>query len=450
MRPIPLVFEPCVPIHVPELPLPEAVRFAAPGIHDFAGRRRLSIYYVIHQFYPDGFTGTEKFVLHMARVMLQRGHRVKVITYSARGLEEFPHDHGNVVHKEYDYEGVPVLAFRHKMFDPVQTSGVGHPDLFAFASFICMQERPDLLHIGHPMRGLEWMAAALQAGIPYIVTLTDFWFICPKSTLVRNNGQLCEGPENGEACSLHCQISEAQARLQSHTALLRAARKILAPSAFVASMMNSVLPDVHVEVISHGIRYETIVPNRRRYKTRSRRPLVLIFAGYLAPHKGAHVIIEALTTIPAAQIRLKIYGAGDEEYVRKLQAAAAVDPRVELCGPYTEHDIHRMYLEADVSIVPSLVYENYPLVLHEALASHVPAIVSGAGGMAEKVWNGVNGFTFRMGDVKHLARRIVQLVRRPNVLNVFKTNIRTMPIPSVDHEASAYESIYYIYSEDSV
>lgn len=41
--------------------------------------------------------------------------------------------------------------------------------------------------------------------------------------------------------------------------------------------------------------------------------------------------------------------------------------------------------EIDVLIVPSIWYENYPLILHEALVCNVPVITSNIGGMAEKL-----------------------------------------------------------------
>jgi len=49
--------------------------------------------------------------------------------------------------------------------------------------------------------------------------------------------------------------------------------------------------------------------------------------------------------------------------------------------------------EIDVLIVPSIWYENYPLILHEALVCNVPVITSNIGGMAEKISDGFNGYT---------------------------------------------------------
>lgn len=438
------VFEPSVPVDVPQLPLPRVSHYDPQPDADASSYRRLNILYIVHQFYPDTFTGTEKFVMNIARAMFQKGHRVKVFTYSLRGLDEHSYDHGSVVHREYDYEGVPVSAYRHKEIDPSQKFEIGNPDLIAFAEQVITQEKPDILHIGHPMRGMEFMQTSLRLGVPYIVTLTDFWFICPKSIMTHTNRNLCAGPENGEACRVHCQISGVQQRLDTYGTLLKSARKVLAPSVFLASMLKYVLPDLQVEVLNHGMRYETIGRNEKIYQPGN--PLVFMYAGSLAPHKGVHLILEALMMVPSERIRLKIYGAGDAAYTEKLRQAAFHDKRVELCGQYSESDIHRIYQDIDVAIVPSLWYENYPLVLHEALASNVPVLASGAGGMAEKVENDINGYTFRVGDARHLAERIKLLLDQPTLLNTFKSNMRNIPIPTVEQEANAYETIYYTHS----
>jgi glycosyltransferase involved in cell wall biosynthesis len=116
---------------------------------------------------------------------------------------------------------------------------------------------------------------------------------------------------------------------------------------------------------------------------------------------------------------------------------------VELCGLYAEADIQQIYQDADIAIVPSVWYENYPLVLHEALACHVPVLTSNVGGMAEKVKDGINGFTFRVGDASHLAERIKELLNNPSLLNIFKSNMNQIHIPAVEQEAYLYESIYF-------
>ncbi|WP_223067313.1 glycosyltransferase family 4 protein [Paenibacillus caui] len=434
-------FEPRPLIHVPKLQLPEVNHYDPQLANRGTPERPLNILYLVHQFFPDSYTGTEKFVLNMAKAMLSKGHRVKVAAFSGRDPDTFPAADGNVVYHEYDYEGVPVVAYRPRHADPAQSFEIGNPDLTAFADKVIAQEQPDLIHIGHPMRAMEFMQASLGAGVPYMITLTDFWFACPKGIMLHTSGNLCAGPEQGAACLLHCQIPDVQQRLATHIPLLQSARKILSPSLFLASMMKYSLPDLQVEVLSHGINRDPALRNTKVYRRGDR--LTLFYGGSLNDHKGVHLILEAMSQIKSNRLRLKIYGSGPAAYTEKLQQMAALDRRVELCGPYAESDLPQIYQHVDVAIVPSVWYENYPLALLEALSYNVPAIVSDAGGMKEKVQNGVNGYTFRLGDARHLAARIRALLANPALLNTFKSNMNTVLIPTIEQEAHAYESIYY-------
>lgn len=405
----------------------------------------MAILYVVHAFYPESYTGTEKFVLNLARSMQMRGHRVKVVTYSGQ-LPEQAASPDEVASEEYVYDGVPVLAYRSQAADPAQSASIEEdPRLSAWAEAVLTREQPNLIHVAHAMRSIEFVRAAHRLAIPYVMTLTDYWFICPRSNLVRVDKQICAGPEGGLACMAHCQIPHASERLLSLAPLLQGAQRILSPSAFLASYTQHVLPSLRIEVLPHGIRRETLVPNVKAYLPGA--PLTLVYGGSLSEHKGVHVLLQAMSLVPSRRLRLQLYGSGKPEYEASLRRMASGDRRVSFRGTYTEADLPRIYQEADIAVVPSIWYENYPLALHEALASHVPVITSNLGGMSEKIVDGFNGYTFRVGDARHLAKRLRMLLRKPELFNALKNNIRAMALPSSEDEQAAYESVYYQHAQ---
>jgi glycosyltransferase involved in cell wall biosynthesis len=74
------------------------------------------------------------------------------------------------------------------------------------------------------------------------------------------------------------------------------------------------------------------------------------------------------------------------------------------------------YALADAFILPSL-WEEWGLVVNEAMASGLPVIVSKTAGCAtDLVQEGVNGFTFDPGNVEQLA----QLMRQISALKSFR------------------------------
>lgn len=66
--------------------------------------------------------------------------------------------------------------------------------------------------------------------------------------------------------------------------------------------------------------------------------------------------------------------------------------------------------------MPSVWFENSPLVIHEALAARTPLLVSDFGGMAELVSPGRDGWRFAVGDAGALAAELERLLREPAAL----------------------------------
>jgi glycosyltransferase involved in cell wall biosynthesis len=96
--------------------------------------------------------------------------------------------------------------------------------------------------------------------------------------------------------------------------------------------------------------------------------------------------------------------------------------------------------EIDVIVVPSLWYENAPLVIQEAFATKTPVITTNLGGMAEAVDHGINGLLFERGDVADLARQLRRIVNEPELLDGLRAHIPT--VKTIDEEVTELEANY--------
>ena len=89
-----------------------------------------------------------------------------------------------------------------------------------------------------------------------------------------------------------------------------------------------------------------------------------------------------------------------DDFAAGLKHAGAV---VQHFGPYDRADVVGLMRLADWIVVPSIWWENAPLVIEEARAAGRPVICSAIGGMAERVADGVDGLHFPAGDAAALA-----------------------------------------------
>jgi glycosyltransferase involved in cell wall biosynthesis len=78
-------------------------------------------------------------------------------------------------------------------------------------------------------------------------------------------------------------------------------------------------------------------------------------------------------------------------------------------------------------IVPSIWWENAPLVILEAFRRGRPVICSGIGGMAELVRDGVDGLHFRPGDARALAALLGRAAAAPDLWAQLRANLPDVP-----------------------
>lgn len=404
----------------------------------------MRITYLVHQFFPEWYTGTEKFVFQIASMLQGAGHRVDVITYSFYERSFYEKGMGEILYHDFSYRGIPVTAIRHKVIPERIQTALDDDSTNDIAHFLLSRNRPDVIHVGHPMRVSSFISAAREFEIPYLLTLTDFWLICPKVILVNTAGDLCSGPDDLINCKISCKELSGdtlQARAENAKKILLNAKKVVSPSVFLGGFFKKECSMLDISIVHHGMSYSKIRRNEKKYA--SDNEIVFCYAGSLNEHKGVHLLLEAFKKITCSTVALRIYGSGTNSlYVSKVLELVRSDKRVEYRGVYSEDEIGKIFSNVDVVVAPSLWYENYPLVLHEALACATPVIASNIGGMAEKITDGVNGFTFNAGDVDSLSSVMEKIVSNPAILNVLKENIRGFLIPTVEQEAYTYYRFY--------
>lgn len=404
----------------------------------------MKIIYLVHQFFPEFQAGTERFVYNTAFMTQKSGHKVRVLTYSVAGFSDPDWQANGVLTRDYYYQGVPVTAFHYRAEPSDLSYSLGSDAGFDFARLWLQEEAPDLIHVGHSMRVNPFIRAAADLGIPYIVTATDFFLICPKVILSPNRDTVCGGPENGVACRQLCPELKPEfidKRLTTGFGILKNASAVVVPSRFSAQMLAKEVEGLKPWVNNHGISYQQLTPVRRLYQGGER--LTFGYLGNLAYHKGVHVLIEAFRGLTDVDARLLVFGAGEAAYEKELRRLAGEDPRIEFRGAYTAGELSSGLEQMDVLVAPSVCYETYSLVVHEALVSEVPVIVSDLGGMTEKIVDGENGFIFAPGNADSLRQKMQILIKDTSRLNQFKLNIRLNTfIPTVEQEAFFYLQLY--------
>jgi glycosyltransferase involved in cell wall biosynthesis len=182
---------------------------------------------------------------------------------------------------------------------------------------------------------------------------------------------------------------------------------------------------------ARGFFYESkkiILPNPIIFKKVDKHPddeaasqiIKLIFVGQLERFKGILFLIEALKKISSPNWQLLIVGSGGAE--TEVKQAVDGDQRFQLIGRVEQNKLADYYRQADLTVVPSLCYENSPKVIDESLVANVPVIASDIGGVSEIVKDDYNGFTFAPGNQENLIEVLEYFFNHPEKIAELKKN----------------------------
>ena len=403
---------------------------------------------VVHKYPPASVGGTEIYTQNLARELSARGHQVFVFYRDEGGAK------GQLQANWEQRDGARLYKVS-RAYDPESASPLaGFLDTFlnadveqAFGTFLD-QARPDVVHFQHVMLlSCRLIGQAKEAGLPVLLTLHDYWFQCSVSQLVWPDAQVCRGKALGLNCA-RCVLAArvrpsllpflrplAAPFLQARDALVKDAAlkadRLLSPSQFLIQKYLEVgFPLERTVHLENGLDVERLRRYPRRPSSDGRARFV--FLGSLAWQKGVHVLVEAFRGIPAEKATLRIYGSPMvfPDYAERLRRMADPD-NTSFEGLVPNEEVGRVLADADVAVVPSLWYENSPVVIQEAFAAGVPVIASRIGALSEKVQHGVSGFLFTPGDVAALREVVDSVIEHPSQLEDFRARI---PAPSTLQE----------------
>jgi glycosyltransferase involved in cell wall biosynthesis len=438
-----------------------------------------------HFFPPGHLGGTEVLTLGLARALRAAGNSVEVVC--AEDWETASH-HG-VRRTDEVFDGLPVhrLRFNWANAPDVFRCLYDNPEVARQFGRILDEFRPDVLHLTSCYSlSSSVIPPARHGNIPIVLTATDFWFLCPRNTLLRYDDSLCTGPEGFWKCG-RCMVSDAKiyrwprAFLSEQTvaSLLhwisrhptmtrrRGLRGIVGDWEERASFLSQRLMEVdwivtasqflRAMLIKRGVKEGKIAHSRygldtswakgSGFKLPSTR-VRIGFIGQILPMKGVDLLLRAVAGLPPElPLQVLIYGdlAKTPDYGRRLQEMAVGDPRIRFLGTFDNARMGEVLAGIDVLAVPSIWYD-FPLVIPSALATKTPVLATNLPGMNELIVHGKNGLLFDRYDWQGLAHQITRLVEEPELLDELRKNIE--PVKTTDEMGSEYVDLYRLLLTD--
>lgn len=325
-------------------------------------------------------------------------------------------------------------------------------DLYSthFADFL-RTHRPDVVHFQHTLfigfDAISQVRFTLGPATPILYTLHEFLPICHRDgQMVRTRTQercMEQSPRRCNECFPEISPQAFFLRKRFIRAHFDHVDLFLAPSKFLRDRYIDwgIEPD-RIRFEDYGRIAVEATPAVKRSDHRS-----FGFFGQLNPFKGVLVLLRAmkLLTERGVDLRLSIYGANldlqTDEFQREFkELLQQTKDNVTYLGKYEGHELPQLMRQIDWVIVPSVWWENSPLVIQEAALYGRPVICSDVGGMAEKVDDQKNGIHFRAGDHVSLANALERAAGTDGLWESYTRNIN--PVFAMDEHISNLEEIY--------
>jgi glycosyltransferase involved in cell wall biosynthesis len=282
---------------------------------------------------------------------------------------------------------------------------------------------PTVVHVHNffPLLSPSIYDACRAAGVAVVQTLHNYRPICAGALLIRD-GHPCEdciGASPYQAAFHGCYRgsrfgSLAAARMiDTHRRRATWSHKV---DRFIALSAFS-----KAKFVAAGFPADRIVvkPNFAkdcRITTTTERSAAL-YVGRLSAEKGLGMLLKAWNGL---DMPLRIVGDGP---LREL-VKSATGPSVVAVGWKTPVEVAADMAQSAFLILPSHVYENFPLVIAEAFCQGLPVIASRIGAQEEIVEDGATGLLFSPGDADDLASKVRWAHQHPGEIRIMGANAR--------------------------
>ena len=341
--------------------------------------------------------------------------------------------------------------------------------------------KPDVVHVQHSLFFGYDLIRTIRNVLPtaaIVYTLHEYLPMCFRDgQLLTTAGKLCTGPSPRKCSSCFPEIAPQDFFLRERfiKAQLAEVDRFVCPSRF--------LLDAYAD---WGIPREKLVHEQNGRLPVRRQPSRATpgaapdaprnrfgYFGQFTRYKGSDVLLEAMgrlaerderaralrtapdgTAAPAGRLdgelgaarpELVLHGANLEHAPQEFQDRfhGLLEDNagtVRLHGRYTAAELPSLMAEVDWVVVPSIWYENAPLVIQEAFQHGKPVICSDIGGMAEAVTDGVDGLHFRAGSANGLADVLARAAGTPGLWDALAAGVR--PVRAMDEHVAALSDVY--------
>ena len=281
---------------------------------------------------------------------------------------------------------------------------------------IIKEQNIDVLHVHNTLNLVSPSVyyAGFSKKIPVVQTVHNFRLLCPGATFFRD-GHVCEEClEKGLFCAVKHKCyrgSRVQTLACVISTLVHRAfgtyRKLnyICLTEFNKSKLLH-LKQVKIENVFVKPNFVQEIKKNVPYGERNNQ---FIYVGRLEEIKGIDVLLNAWKLLDEDAPELLVCGKGPlEEWAKDFVKENKLS-KIKLLGFVPNEQVKKMIGKSKALILPTQVYEGFPMTIAEAYASGTPVIGSDLGNTGSLIENGKTGLKFKHTSAESLAEAVLMV-----------------------------------------
>jgi glycosyltransferase involved in cell wall biosynthesis len=378
---------------------------------------------VLSQFHPEIVSGgAERAAYSLFQAL--RGH--PSVSFAALVSPVSPQEIGHAARFGAYRSRPDEIVVSPPAIDPFTFESSNVDELFEILATLVRYLRLDVVHAHHFLSwGIETFEILKKLKVRTVLTLHEFMLICNHfGQMLTPEGRLCDraSPVDCGRCFPAFAAGKFFIRSEVIKRALADVDHFIAPSQFLAArFIEWGLASERISVIENCVDAAFLKPGPARPPaSEGCRKTVFGFFGNWNPFKGVDILLEAYGLLPEdfrAHTELRLFGVnrywtGGKFEQRLQELLSGIGRGVIAHGPYRNADALRLMSACDWVVVPSIWWENSPLVIQEAKRAGCRILCSDIGGMREKIELGTD-LTFATGSPAALAEAMLSATALP-------------------------------------
>lgn len=325
---------------------------------------------------------------------------------------------------------------------------------------LIINEKPDIAHLHNIYHYLSpsIIDSLKKHNIPIVMTLHAYKEICPNYKLFVK-GKICEKCKDGKYynCLLNkcLKNSFAKSFIATVEAYFHKFRKtyekvdiFISPSQFLKEKyVEFGIPQEKIKVLRYHINFSDYAFKDETFAEDN----YFLCYGRLAEEKGINDLILATKTLKdSGDLKnnlLCIVGHGPEELkLKKTVSELDLENEIKFLGFKQGEELKKIITHSKFTTLPSVWYDNSPLVISETQLFGKPIIVSDLGGSKESIIKNKTGIIFEAGNIPDLAEKIKAMLNLSREERKKMGQLGAQNIRKIHTEDTLYQKLINLYT----